>query len=344
MNIRFLLLFLPIFVSMQTRATAAVRCANADLSNLAKVVYVSPQGNDIAGCGQSMASACKTIQQGIANCSAENCGVLVRYGIYETGKPVDVADGVSLYGSCVFDETTFRYRSTIIGNPAIQANGINKRTLVEGFVILGSTAVNSGQTSVAVTVSNSTGLVLREDLVASGKGGKGANGSTPSAGTGQMGRTADPTTGGAGGVACLSNPPPGSTGRGGKGADLRPISSSCVVFTGLCGCSDRKEAPAPVGGNGANSGSVSGGAGGRAGTAGCSCSGNDNAGNGSVGGSGNMGAPGTQGGLANPNTKGRLCRNNLAAESRRNRWGRASRKRRWRWRSRWFCSDSPDRK
>jgi hypothetical protein len=310
LNIRFSGVFLLVLFSIQNRATPAVRCAGADPPRLPKVVYVSPEGSDKGDCGQSTASPCKTIQQGIENCNVQNCGVLVRYGTYNTGKPIDVHDGVSLYGSCVFDETTmYRYRSTIIGNPAIQANGINKPTVLEGFVILGSAAVNPGQASVAVTVINSTGLVLRKNVIASGQGGKGGNGNTPAAGSGESGLSGNSTIGGAGGRACVSNPPPNGLGSGGKGANLRPITSTCDVFTGLCTtCNDRPEAPRPVGANGASSGSIPGGAGGGPGTPGCSCVVNrsvqTNAGSGSAGGSGNSGVASTQGGSSNLDTKG----------------------------------------
>lgn len=297
---------LLLFVSIPCLATAAVRCANADLSKLSKVVYVSPEvKDDTANCGQTAASPCKTINKAIEKCSGGGCAVLARYGVYDP-EVINIADGVSLYGSCIFDETPYRYRSTIIGNPAIQAKGINKPTVVEGFVILGSNAMKSGEASIALTVSNSTGLVLRENLMASGKGGNGGNGRTPEPGQGQSGSNASSTAGGAGGIACVLNPPAGSTGRGGKGADLRPISSSCNKLRGVCDCSDRPEAPAPVGANGVNSGSISGGAGGHAGSAGCACEGGRarSAGTGWDGGSGRMGAFSTQGGSPNPDTKG----------------------------------------
>ena len=306
MTTRFSVLLSLVLVSIQNLATATVRCANADLSQLVKVVYVSPQGNDVVGCGQTATSPCKTIQQGIANCSGASCGVLVRYGEYGTGNAINVADGISLYGSCVFDGTPYRYRSTIIGNPAIQANGVNKPTVIDGFVILGSNAVNAGDASVAFTVSNSAGLVLRENVIASGKGGNGANGSTPSAGAGQLGVIGNASTGGAGGLACASNPPSGSTGRGGKGADTRPISSSCNIPRGVCDCSERRDGPVSTGANGVNSSSVLGGVGGPPGLPGCAC--NDgksgNAGTGQNGSNGSMGAPGTQGGAPNADTKG----------------------------------------
>jgi hypothetical protein len=307
-NGRYWVGLLCLFVFIQNHATGAVRCAHADLSNLAKVVYVSPQGTDGAGCGQSTTSPCKTIKKAIENCSGGSCGVLVRYGVYDTGEPVNIADGISLYGSCVFDETPYRYRSTIMGNPAIQANGINKPTVVEGFVILGSAAVKAGEASVAFKVSNSTGLVLRENVIASGPGGRGGPGNTPSADPGQSGGHADATPGGAGGFACPSNPPPASTGRGGKGADWRPLTRTCYAIDGSCECRDRSEVPAPVGQNGANSGSVPGGAGGRPGTAGCSCRIGatipNKAGDGLEGDFGKIGPPSTQGGSPSPDTKG----------------------------------------
>ncbi len=304
MKIPLVIAFPLVLVSIQSLPAAAVRCGHADLSKLAKVVYVSPQGNDVSGCGQSATSPCKTIQQGTANCSGENCGVLVRYGVYKTGNPVSLADGVSLYGSCVFDETPYLYRSTVIGNPAIEAKGINKSTVIEGFVILGGTAVHSGEASVALIVSNSTGLVLRENILATGRGGIGANGNTPFAGGGQSGRYApNSNTGGAGGVACSSSPPSGSTGKGGKGADLQQIFSSGCAFE--CNCSNNNY-PASVGENGGNSGSVPGGAGGQRGSSGCACvgRGGGDAGTGPDGRPGNMGAASTQGGLPNSDTKG----------------------------------------
>ncbi|HKA54359.1 MAG TPA: hypothetical protein VKJ47_11925, partial [Candidatus Binatia bacterium] len=75
-----------------------VTCGVADLSGLRRQIYVSPQGNDITGCGATAAGACKTIQQGIENCSGSGCGVLVRYGLYPLSTPIALADGVSVYG------------------------------------------------------------------------------------------------------------------------------------------------------------------------------------------------------------------------------------------------------
>ncbi len=87
------------------RPPASVSCAGADLSNLNTFIYVSVTGGDpdSDSCGKNPASACKTISQGIKNCKTNGCNVLVRYGVYgSVAETVQLADGVSLYGSCSF--------------------------------------------------------------------------------------------------------------------------------------------------------------------------------------------------------------------------------------------------
>lgn len=297
------LIALPLLcISMQRLGTAAVRCGDADFSKLAKVVYVSPVGNDSNGCGQSTTSPCKTIQQGITNCGGEGCGVLVRYGVYNAANPLSLADGVSLYGSCVFDETSYPYRSTIMGNPAVQAKGIKKPTVIQGFVILGSSAVHTAEASVAITVNDCSGLVFRQDVLASGKGGSGGNGNTPAAGTGATGGYAlNAVDGAQGGNACYLSPPSGTTGKSGKGANRNQIHSSW----GLNPRADCKSINDSLSQTGNSSGSVIGGVAGGRGTAGCACQGGGgNAGDGGDGGAGKMGGKGAQGGSPNPDTKG----------------------------------------
>jgi len=203
-----------------------VTCGDADLSKLTSLVYVSPQGNDSSSCGQNVGSPCKTIQQGITNCRGEGCAVLVRYGVYALAAPVQLADGISLYGSCIFDETSFKYRSMIVGRPALRASDIKKPTTLYGFVIVGSNAANAGEASLAMVISNSTGLVLGKDVLTSGKGGNGGSGGSTTGEIGGYGGYAIGNSGGAGGRACPSNPPPGSTGEGGRGADFQQLASS----------------------------------------------------------------------------------------------------------------------
>jgi hypothetical protein len=201
-----------LLIAAERAPAAMVSCAGADLSKLVTAIYVSPEGNDSAGCGQQPGLACKTIQQGIRNCEGDGCGVVVRYGVYQLPAPLELADGISVYGSCVFDGTQRRYRSMILGRPAIRANNINKPTTLHGFVILGTSAANPNEASIAVTVSNSKGLMLSHDVLASGKGGNGSNGGSTNGLSGASGGFASGNSGGAGGRACPSSPPPGSTG------------------------------------------------------------------------------------------------------------------------------------
>ena len=221
---------------------------------------------------------------------------------YITPPTLSLADGVSLYGSCVFDETSYLYRSTIMGNPAVQAKGIKKPTVIQGFVILGSSAVHTAEASVAITVNDCSGLVFRQDVLASGKGGSGGNGNTPAAGTGATGGYAlNAVDGAQGGNACYLSPPSGTTGKGGKGANRNQIHSSW----GLNPRADCKSINDSLSQTGNSSGSVIGGVAGGRGTAGCACQGGGgNAGDGGDGGAGKMGGNGAQGGSPNPDTKG----------------------------------------
>ena len=299
----FALISLPLlFVSLQGLTMGAVRCGDADLSKLKKTVYVSPLGNDGNGCGQSTTSPCKTIQQAITNCSGEGCGVLVRYGIYNTGNPVILADGISLYGSCLFDETSYQYRSTIIGNPAVQAVGIKKPTVIQGFVLLGNGAVHTAEASVALMVSNSNGLTLKHNVLASGAGGRGSAGAYADGGAGGDGHSASGSIGGAGGKACQANPPPASDGGGGRGADFNNVYTWGRFVLAKCRTNNVSES---VGKRGEKSGTVSGGGGGERGGAGCMCDPNQgNSGDGPTGGNGNQGPNSSAGGSPNPDNKG----------------------------------------
>jgi hypothetical protein len=113
-----------------------VVCGAADIPSLTGAVYVSPQGTDGPGCGASSASACKTIQQGVANCGGAGCGVLVLWGVYKTAEAapplpdrIALRDGVHIYGGCRFEgEADEKYRTIVQapddGEPALVANAI----------------------------------------------------------------------------------------------------------------------------------------------------------------------------------------------------------------------------
>jgi hypothetical protein len=270
------------------------------------MVYVSTQGTDGPSCGASGAP-CKTIQQGVAQCSAPGCGVVVRFGLYKTAEAaaplpdrIVVKDGVSIFGSCRFEGDADGKYWTVVqapddGEPGLTASGINSATVVQGLFVKASDAKTAGKASIAATVSGSSGLVLRNVHLASARGADGAPGATPGdADVGEWGYPALGDTGGGGGSACYSNPPPNQTGSGGKGADIQQVYSHvCIIW---CYC-DNNNYPNSVGQPGMSSGSIGGGGGGGRGSDGCGCNNNTgNAGDGPPGNPGNPGACGTDGG------------------------------------------------
>ena len=286
-------------------ARAADECGDADLSKLTSRIYVAPSGSDNPSCGARAASPCHSVQQGINRCAGANCGVLVRHGVYALADTVQLRDGVSVYGRCVFDgDTDRKYRSVLQapagGKPAINGAKINTPTLLDGFFVRGSDATTPGGASIAMTVSDSSQLTLRWIQLASGKGADGAPGTSTNAGQGGTGGPSVGDSGGEGGNACG-----GGTlqGKGGKGADIQQVSSSWCVVT--CKCSNNNY-PNSMGRPGQDSGAVKGGGGGGRGSAGCACDGRggDDPEDGPGGARGDAGACGTQGGTADGNAWG----------------------------------------
>jgi len=78
-------------------------------------IHVSTTGSDGASCGADTQSACATIARGISRCRAVGtpCSVLIGYGRYRLGKPLDMVDKVSLIGGCVGGKPTV-YQSTVV--------------------------------------------------------------------------------------------------------------------------------------------------------------------------------------------------------------------------------------
>lgn len=165
-----------------------VTCANADLSALRKTVFVSTAGSDSPTCGSGAAGACRSVQQGIANCTETACGVLVGQGTYEldaaaAGLPRNVVlrQGVNVFGGCMLGGSTeSRYRSTLrgpAGLPAVSASAITGATLMHGFVVIaGSSTAADGTASIAMAVDASPGLTMRSLQLVGGPGARGANG------------------------------------------------------------------------------------------------------------------------------------------------------------------------
>jgi hypothetical protein len=271
--------------------------------------YVSLGGTDSESCGSNAGSPCKTVQKGIgqaqSRCAGKSCLVLVHYGLDRPAASVVLADGVDLYGGCVFsDEVDQGYRTVLMGNPAIEADGIKTPTTIATFQIVATDADNPGESSVAMLVSNSGSGVLSisKSLLASGKG---AAGSSPGRSSGRQrkdGSSPNGNAGGVGGGACPSSSPPRDVGKGGNGSSYNSVSTSgCFA---LCNCSGNGNIGAQTG---HDSGTTYAKGGGGAGNGGAGCDYGyyvGDAGKGGQGGAGNQGGCSAAVGQTDPDTVG----------------------------------------
>ena len=165
-------------------AGGAVTCGKANLSNIQTRIYVAQRGADGPACGTAVANACATIDAGIKRCNdASACGVLVMYGEYKPTSPIELADGVNLYGGCAAGPAPLVALQSLVtapagGQPAMIAGGIAaKGVILQGFLLQGATgAKGSASTALAVIYSNKL-QVIDSDIVA-GRGGAGDDGQT----------------------------------------------------------------------------------------------------------------------------------------------------------------------
>jgi len=161
----------------------AWKCGSADVSHLQNRIYVSAQGVDNSSCGASESTTCKTIAQGVQRCSGAACGVLVAYGEYAQTQTLSLRDGVSVYGGCLpASQSNPSYVSIITaapgGLPAVSADKITSATTVQGFQLSASDpAGTNGAPSIALVVSNSSGLAILNTEIYAGHGGQGATAS-----------------------------------------------------------------------------------------------------------------------------------------------------------------------
>ncbi|MCB1056406.1 MAG: pentapeptide repeat-containing protein, partial [Acidobacteria bacterium] len=126
-------------------ADPVIACGSADLSGLDSRIYVSTSGQDSSTCGTSYSEACRTIEKGIARCSAAGCGVLVAWDEYPVAAPLELRSGIDLYGGCLPEsQASPSYFSVVLaaagGVPAVKARGLSVATVVQGFQLVGSPA------------------------------------------------------------------------------------------------------------------------------------------------------------------------------------------------------------
>lgn len=300
---------------LEEQSPAAI-CSGANSSGARQAVYVAAQGADGSGCGTTTAIACKTLQQGIDNCSAPGCAVFVRHGLYPTSATIRLREGVSVYGGCRFDgEPDRRYRTVVdakpaAGTPAVSADSVNSPTAFDRIVVMGKDETANGTASIAMAVSNSKGLSLTRSVLVAGSGGDGGPVSPATAATAQNGGAGDTNsfTAGGQGPGGPSCDPGGAAGRGGDGSARRQNTvSSCGLFS--CDCN---ESGGLKGSNGGATGSIPGGPGGGSGTQGNACwegvIRQGDGGHGAIGGPGAAGNCSLQSGVASADVWGSFQR------------------------------------
>jgi hypothetical protein len=103
--------------------------------------------------------------------------IVLQHGLYQTTETINLKNGISLYGSCLFDgEPDRKYRTVIQANPApgtpaIIADAVN--VTVSGVIVIGKDETANGTASIAMSTGNASVTLGRTVLVA-GKGGPGA--------------------------------------------------------------------------------------------------------------------------------------------------------------------------
>ncbi len=160
-------------------------------------IYVSgsdPQAADNGTCGLGSAGSgggrfpCQTIAQGLVRAAATGrTAVLVADGIYD--ESVTLVNGISLLGGHrpdtwerhVATTNTVIQGTTSMGAHRITvlASAITSNMVLDGFVVRGFSNGAVGGNSYAIYVSSSTtNLVIRHNVVFTGRGGPGSSGAT----------------------------------------------------------------------------------------------------------------------------------------------------------------------
>jgi len=197
-------------------------------------------GTDSGTCGATYANACKTISQGITNCSAIGtpCNVLIEYGIYPQTTTLALASGVSLIGGYVGGAPSSQYQSSLTGptNGSPVISGQNLNMTLTNLMINGKSSTIANQAAVAVTLSSTTGTGITMDNIqinagtgnnVTTSGTAGIQGSPGGAG-GNYSAKSGSTYGTGGTSACRSN------NAGGTAGQVNIIGSNC---SGYLSCS-----------------------------------------------------------------------------------------------------------
>lgn len=142
------------------------------------VIYVDKKLGDNQADG-SEAAPVRDIRIGLQkarNCGKERCLVRVAPGVYvQDTEALSLVPGVDL--ECQKEQPTDRCSIEAFGQfPAVLADGIDRKTMVVSFDVVGIDATNPSQGTVAFVVSQSDGLTLLDVRVHAGAGMGGLDG------------------------------------------------------------------------------------------------------------------------------------------------------------------------
>ena len=262
-------------------------CDGVD-GEVAASIFVAPWGSDISP--GTRAEPRRTLTGGIAAADpGTHPHVLVAGGVYS--ESIVLREGISIFGGYSADfgvraidgnETAILGADAVAGRRgavnAVSVDGAN--TEVSGFTIVGADAVDLGQSSYAVHLTDcSDAIILSNNTIRAGRGAAGATGSEGASGRAATGAGFTPAGAGgasrdAGGICPAS---PVTSVAGGRGASFfcdSPTGGTVSTGGGAGGTADCPNAdlPEPSGASGATtpgppgSGSTSGGTGGGGGT------------------------------------------------------------------------------
>ena len=191
---------------------------------VARGVFVSPDGSDDEGDG-SREAPFATIGRAIGASGAERDHVYVAAGVYR--ESVELAPGTSLFGGygVGFGRRDLAGNETVIEGQlpeagtlgAVNADGIDEATTVQGFTILGYDRYTPGGSSYAVHITDSTdALVIEFNEIRAGDGAPGVGGAGGTPGPDASGAGFAPASQGGGAVdtggTCGDHTVPGGTG------------------------------------------------------------------------------------------------------------------------------------
>jgi hypothetical protein len=167
-------------------AYADSNCDGLD-GDRARAIFVASGGVNTATCGLDYNDPCQTIAFGISRAvTANRPHVYVQNGTYSGG--LTMVNGVSVYGGYDFNWRRGPYSMaghivTITGGTtAVRFNGITMPTRLDNVIVRSANAATTGGASIAVLITSSQLVELRNVLVQPGNGGPGVDGTPGMAG------------------------------------------------------------------------------------------------------------------------------------------------------------------